>query len=96
MSDYIHDVDVNQQLKHLDTLQMQGCWSEWDKLMNGTSDGVLRFMLSSTANMLPPPDNLRRWGVTRIDGSCPLCHGEATLQHILTGCPVVLQQGRYT
>ena len=108
VTSYIHDIhiDVNQQLSHLQSLQMQGCWSEWDKLMNvdfswhkllhGTSDGVLCFMLSSATNTLPTPDNLRRWGVTRVDGSCPLCHGQSTLRHILTGCPVSLQEGHYT
>ena len=35
----------------------------WNKLLHGTSDGVLRFMLSSATNTLPTPDNLRRWGV---------------------------------
>ena len=103
---YIHDVDVAQQLGKLSGLQMQGCWSEWDdlmcadfswtKLIYGTSDGVLRFLLNSTTNTLPTPDNLRRWGVSRVEPSCPLCHGACTLRHILTGCPVALRQGRYT
>ena len=57
---YIHDVDVTQQLTHLSSLQMQGCWNQWDNIMNtdfswnkliyGTSDGVLRFLLISTTN----------------------------------------------
>ena len=46
---------------------------------HGTSNGVLRFMLSSTMNILTTPDNLRRWGSTRVAGSCFLCHGQATL-----------------
>ena len=87
-------------------LQMQGCWNQWDNIMNtdfswnkliyGTSDGVLRFLLNSTTNTLPTPDNLRRWGVSRVELSCVLCHRVSTLRHILTGCPVALHQGRYT
>lgn len=30
---YIHGIDVSQQLNHLSTLQMQGCWTQWDGLM---------------------------------------------------------------
>ena len=107
ISKYIYDVDVTQQLTHLSSLQMQGCWNQWDNIMNtdfswrnkliyGTSDGVLRFLLNSTTNTLPTPDNLRRWGVSRVELSCVLCHRVSTLRHILSGCPVALHQGRYT
>ena len=107
ISKYIYDVDVTQQLTHLSSLQMQGCWNQWDNIMNtdfswrnkliyGTSDGVLRFLLNSTTNTLPTPDNLRRWGVSRVELSCVLCHRVSTLRHILTGCPVALHQGRHT
>ena len=34
ISKYIHDVDVTQQLTHLSSLQMQGCWNQWDNIMN--------------------------------------------------------------
>ena len=106
ISKYIHDVDVTQQLTHLSSLQMQGCWNQWDNIMNtdfswnklihGTSDGILRFLRNSTTNTLPTPDNLRHWGVSRVELSCVLCHRVSTLRHILTGCPVALHQGRYT
>ena len=68
ISRYIHDVDVTQQLTHLSSLQMQGCWNQWDNIMNtdfswnkliyGTSEGVLRFLLNSTTNTLATLDNL--------------------------------------
>ena len=45
---------------------------------------------------MPTPDNLRCWGVSRVELSCVLCHKVSTLRHILTGCPVALHQGRYT
>jgi len=106
VASYIYEVDSAQQLQHLSRLQMQGCWSEWDGLMNvdftwnklihGTSDGMLKFLVNSTTNTLPTPDNLKRWGVSKVEPSCCICGGLCTLRHILTGCPSALYQGRYT
>ena len=72
VASYIHEIDTAQQLNYLSKLQMQGCWSKWDNLMNvdfswkkltyGTSNGILRFLLNSATNTLPTPDNLRRLG----------------------------------
>ena len=105
-SSYIHNIDTAEQPSKLSKLQMQGCWSEWDSLMNidfswkklthGTSNGILKFLLNSTRNTLPTPDNLHRWGVSRVEASCKLCGGICTLRHILTGCPTALWQGWYT
>ena len=106
VASYIYEVDSAQQLQHLSCLQMQGCWSEWDGLMNvdftwnklihGTSDGILKFLVNSTTNTLPTSDNLKRWGVSKVEPSCCICGGLCTLRHILTGCPGALFQGRYT
>ena len=64
VSSYIHNIDTAEQLSKLSKLQMQGCWSEWDSLMNidfswkklthGTSDGILKFLLNSTTNIYSP------------------------------------------
>ena len=40
-------------------------------------------------------DNLRRWG-KRVNDRCPFCGNIQTLLHVLSNCPVSLDQGRYT
>ena len=86
---YIHEIDSAQQLHHLSHLQMQGCWSRWDGLMNvdftwnkliyGTSNGILKFLINSSTNTLPTPDNLKCWGVSKVEPSCCMCGGLCTL-----------------
>ena len=51
----------------------------------------IRFLIGATYDVLPTPQNLKRW----VNGD-PLCSGTATLKHILSGCKVSLSQGRYT
>ena len=47
--------------------------------------------------VLPPtPLNLKRWKY-RLDAKCHLCGSyRPTTAHILNGCPISLEQGRYT
>ncbi|MGH0162086.1 UNVERIFIED_CONTAM: hypothetical protein FKN15_042246 [Acipenser sinensis] len=54
----------------------------------------ISFLIRSTCDVLPPPQNLNLW--VGEDSSCPLCSSPTTLRHILTGCEVVLSQGRFT
>ena len=70
------------------------------KLLNqfflGFHPGQLSFVLQASSDTLPTPLNLRRWHIqTRATCSlclspCPTCH------HVLNGCLVALQQGRFT
>src|SRR5688500_2165695 len=61
------------------------------------NDKMIVFALQATINVLPTKDNLRRWGASVVDASCPLCGWHsATLRHVLNGCPRALEQGRYT
>ena len=54
--------------------------------MYGLSSNMLSFWLN--------PSNLRRWGKQKT-ADCPLCKWKnCTLQHILCGCKVALEQGR--
>jgi hypothetical protein len=54
-------------------------------------------MINSTNNTLPTGSNLRIWSNSVIQTTCAGCHRlNPTLLHILNGCPVFLQQGRYT
>jgi hypothetical protein len=66
---------------------------------------VLKFVINSQNLSLPSEDNLRRWGKASVDSHCHLvCSktGKAcgqrhpTALHVLTGCKVALEQGRYT
>ena len=68
----------------------------WRLLLYGGTGRDLKFLLAVTQNVLPTPDNFRRWGSTIIDQHCPLCHRPSTLRHVLSACPKSLMQGRYT
>ena len=106
LSSYLRVIDVEEQLSHLKTLQLQGRWLEWSGLMNldlswqklihNWSDKELRFALQATTNTAPTPLNLRRWGHQSVDPSCPLCGRPASLRHILNACPSALHQDRFT
>ena len=102
----IASIDTEEQLSKLQQLSVQGRWLEWTDVMNsdlswrrllhGLDDSELSFSLRVVTNTLPTPDNLRRWGQSTTDSSCPLCGRNATLRHVLNGCSVALRQGRYT
>ena len=54
--------------------------------------------MNSTHNVLPTPDNLKRWGEDRSGYEVPSVWFflNPTLKHILNGCSEVLKKGRYT
>ena len=60
----------------------------WQKLLYSYSDALVKLCLNATTNTLPSPDNLRRWAKAK-DCHCGLCGRDATLNHILAGCPFV-------
>ena len=69
----------------------------WKALIYVIPQELLKFLVNSTHNVLPTPDNLKRWGKTVVDIRCDLCgYSAPTLKHILNGCPLSLNQGRYT
>ena len=85
---------------------MQGSWTKWDSVMENDmkwqsllysySPALLKFALNATQLTLPTPDNLVRWGKTKL-GKCELCKWNGcTLMHILSGCKFSLEDGRYT
>ena len=86
---------------------MQGDWLNfdavleadlsWKALIYTLPQELLKFLVNSTHNVLPTPDNLSRWGKTMVDIKCNLCgYSTPTLKHVLNGCPMALNQGRYT
>lgn len=85
-------------------LASQGRWTQWDQAQERplswkelwqTDQGKLSFLLRSVTDLLPTPRNLKIWGLEE-DPSCKQCGAPAcTLNHILTGCPKALAEGRY-
>ena len=101
---YFSQRETQEQLEHLKRLTMQGKWAEWDdvaatdytwqKLLWGTTDSYLKYLLNAPNNSLPTADNLARWSNSAVDLSCPCCgKHHPTLLHILNNCTPNL--GRY-
>ncbi|XP_065191376.1 uncharacterized protein LOC135822521 isoform X1 [Sycon ciliatum] len=101
------EINAQEQILRLKTLQVQGKWLEWTSVMwqdlswksllYGGTGKDLKFLLASTLDVLPSPTNLRRWGNTVVDPYCSLCRTWAcTTRHVLGACRVALDQGRYT
>jgi len=52
-------------------------------------------VLPASSDALPTPLNLRHWHI-QTGATCSLCQSpHPTSHHVLNGCPVALQQGRY-
>ena len=103
----IAEMDRQSLIKHLHELEMQGRFVEWNgtmsqdftwkRLLYEGNGNVLQFAIKATINVLPTRDNIRRWGGSVLEAKCPLCGWRsATLRHVLNGCPVGLNQHRYT
>ena len=69
---------------------------DWTDQIMRMSPDVLSFTINAQCQACPSPDNLRRWGYNSV-AKCLLCGKPgATTKHILAGCPVALNQHRYT
>ena len=90
----------------LGTLSVQNKFSEsvvleqecqvWKRIMDGLLAGQLSFILRAASDTLPTPLNLLRWKI-QCGAKCHLCgNTQPTTAHILNGCPIALEQGRYT
>jgi len=85
--------------------EVQCHWTSWTNyVQNNLSwcdllampSNLLSFCLSATYNTLPSPSNLRRWNIS-TEAACFLCKKSVcTVPHVLSGCAVALDQGRYT
>ena len=88
------------------TLEMQSRWVEWrdevlalDMSWNNMfkmGDSMVGFALRAVYGTLITPALASKWNEDE-DGNCKLCNlgNPGTIRHILSGCPVSLQQGRY-
>ena len=54
----------------------------------------MKVLLKAVYDVLPSPSNLYTWNLSESP-NCPLCSKPANLKHILSGCLIALQQGRY-
>ena len=64
--------------------------------MYGLPEKQLSFLLCAGCDTLPIPMNLAHKNII-TSPVCTLCHcTQPTTNHILTGCSVTLDQGRYT
>ena len=54
----------------------------------------ISFLLRSVYDVLPSPSILLKWGLLETP-DCQLCGARDTMAHILSGCKLALQQGRY-
>ena len=84
------------QWKFLDITELEARNGVWNRIQAGLPAGQLSFLLRAGSDTLPTPLNLKRWRM-RIDSRCALCsHHLPTTHHILSACPIALEQGRYT
>ena len=68
----------------------------WKRIRDDLPAGQLSFILRAASDTLPTPLNLRRWKI-QCRAKCSLCgNSRPTVAHILNGCSVALEQGRYT
>ena len=65
----------------------------WKSIANNIPRGVLSFALKASVNGLNTPDNLKRWGIKKLN-KCVICGNFGNLEHILNWCGTALEQGR--
>ena len=98
----VREMEEESRVSRITTLRKQGASMKWEvparKLSHQdivfTPETKLQFLMKSVYDLLPTPANKNVWFNTQ-EYSCKLCAGRGTLNHILNGCRVALQQGRY-
>ena len=98
----VREAEEEQRLVKVAGLSKQGSSLTWgvqqrvikDAEMRTTPDALFQFTIKAVYDLLPTPQNKNLWFNTD-QYSCYLCGGMGTLNHILSGCPVALEQGRY-
>ena len=96
--------EVNSALiSDLQGLQRQGqmsrrtdpiCAPIWARVVQTLPDEQMKFALNAAVDVLPHNANLHLWK-KREDSSCPLCHENQSLLHILNNCSVARDARRY-
>ena len=101
----IHDKHHMEHWQHVISLAVQGefcrIWDmqeldfTWKSIIHNLPRGVTKFLLNSVLKSLPTKDNLSKWGKV-LSQECDLCGDRETAGHVLSGCKLMLEQGRYT
>ncbi len=85
-------------------LASQGRWMQWDQAQERLlswkelwqiDQGTLSFLLRLLTDLLPTPRNIKIWGGEEGPSWNQFGAVICTLNHILTGCPKALAEGRY-
>ena len=92
-------------LQHLQKLMKQGEFlkltheenkdADWKSYIHNLPKGTMKFLLNSHIHTLPTQNNLKLWGKRNSD-KCKLCGNRDGTLHVLNGCKVSLDQGKYT
>ena len=91
-----HLSSLSVQCKLTEAIHLEQESQVWKRIRDGLPAGQLSFILCAASDTLPTPLNLRRWKI-QCGAKCSLCgNSRPTVAHILNGCPVALEQGRYT
>ena len=90
---HVKDLVVQGQYLALAAAQKQDV--VWKSFMFNMKQGTLKFLLNAAIDTLPTAANLKRWKKTSSD-LCKLCKRRQTTNHVLNGCKVSLDTGRYT
>jgi len=67
----------------------------WKSYIYNIPKGTMKFLLNASINTLPTMNNLKQWGKTSSD-KCQHCNQKETTFHVLNGCKIFLEEGRYT
>ena len=82
------------QRKFIAITELEASNGVWGSIQACLTAGQLSFLVRAGSDTLPTPLNLKRWRM-KVDSQCPLCkHHHPTVQHILSACPITLQQDR--
>ena len=90
-----HTKKLISQGRLLELLQTMDQDATWKSYLYNLPKGTLKFILNSTICTLPTKSNLVLWGRSKSD-KCVSCGRRETTNHVLSSCPVALEQGRYT
>ena len=97
----IQEMEGEERTVRMTNLRKQGAQLGWEvperrighREILEMPEGRLKFLVKAVYDLLPTPSNKNMWYGT--EESCHLCGGVGTVNHILSGCPTALAQGRY-
>ena len=76
-------------------LSLSSLNSLWSSAQSKLPTNIFNFSVKYINSTLPTQVNLHRWGLSS-SSDCSFCLVHESLLHVVSGCKVYLQQGRYT